>query len=138
MENKTDEEHLDNTTIPDKDTEPANPNQGTENMEVHHHPQVEKKSFKDYLLEGLMIFVAVSMGFIAENVREHLVNKEKEKRYMESMLVDLKRDTAEVSQTIYLQNILLKKMDSALSIPAEKLKNIEVQDTFYHHFIFFY
>jgi hypothetical protein len=107
-------------------------------MEVHHHPHVEKKNFKEYLLEGLMIFVAVSMGFIAENIREHLANNEKEKSYMESMLVDLKKDTAEVSRTIYLQNILLRKMDSALSIPVEKLKNIDVQDTFYHHFIFFY
>jgi hypothetical protein len=107
-------------------------------MEVYHHPHVEKKSLKEYLLEGLMIFVAVSMGFIAENVREHLVNKEKEKTYMESMLVDLKKDTAEVSQVIYLQNILIKKMDSALRIPVENLKNIDVQDTFYHYFIFFY
>ncbi len=34
-------------------------------MEVHHHPHVEKKSFKEYFLEGLMIFLAVTMGFIA-------------------------------------------------------------------------
>jgi len=25
-------------------------------MEVHHHPEVEKKGIKEYLLEGLMIF----------------------------------------------------------------------------------
>jgi hypothetical protein len=34
-------------------------------MEVHHHPHVEKKNFKEYLLEGLMIFIAVTMGFFA-------------------------------------------------------------------------
>ena len=39
-------------------------------MEVHHHPHVEKKSFKEYILEGLMIFIAVSMGFAAESLRE--------------------------------------------------------------------
>jgi hypothetical protein len=39
-------------------------------MEVHHHPDVEKKSFKEYLLEGLMIFIAVSLGFFAEQIRE--------------------------------------------------------------------
>jgi len=43
-------------------------------MEVHHHPHVEKKSFKEYILEGIMIFIAVSMGFAAESLREHLVN----------------------------------------------------------------
>ena len=26
------------------------------NMEVHHHPKVEKKNFKEYFLEFLMIF----------------------------------------------------------------------------------
>ena len=124
--------------IPIQDVETINQNQATKNMEVHHHPEVEKKSFKEYLLEGLMIFIAVSMGFIAENIRENLVNKEKEKKYMESMLADLKKDTAEVRQVIYLQSILIKKMDSALSFPVEKLRNIDVQDSFYHHFIYFY
>ncbi len=32
-------------------------------MEVHHHPQVEKKNFKEYFLEFLMIFLAVTLGF---------------------------------------------------------------------------
>ena len=41
-------------------------------MEVHHHPHVEKKNFKEYFLEFLMIFLAVTMGFIAENVRERI------------------------------------------------------------------
>jgi hypothetical protein len=27
-------------------------------MEVHHHPHVEKKVFKEYFLEFLMIFLA--------------------------------------------------------------------------------
>ena len=40
-------------------------------MEVHHHPTIEKKNFKEYLLEFIMIFLAVTMGFIAENLREH-------------------------------------------------------------------
>jgi hypothetical protein len=42
------------------------------NMEVHHHPEVDKKGFKEYLLEGLMIFLAVTMGFFAENLRESI------------------------------------------------------------------
>lgn len=33
-------------------------------MEVHHHPEVEKKGFKEYAFEGLMIFLAVTMGFL--------------------------------------------------------------------------
>ena len=42
-------------------------------MEVHHHPDLhhKKKNFTEYFLEFLMIFLAVTLGFFAENVREH-------------------------------------------------------------------
>jgi hypothetical protein len=53
-------------------------------MEVHHHPNVEKKSFKEYLLEGLMIFLAVTLGFFAENIREHYTEKKNTKEYLET------------------------------------------------------
>ena len=60
----------------------------TENMEVHHHPHVEKKNLKEYFLEFLMIFPAVTMGFFAENIREHFVNKKKERQYIKSFVED--------------------------------------------------
>ena len=46
-------------------------------MEVHHHPDLHhnKKKGKEYFLEFLMIFLAVCMGFIAENVREHFTEE---------------------------------------------------------------
>lgn len=62
-------------------------------MEVHHHPEVEKKGFKEYLLEGLMIFVAVTMGFFAESIREHLSDHSKEREYIVSIKKDLVADT---------------------------------------------
>ena len=45
-------------------------------MEVHHHPDVEKKGLKEYILEGLMIFLAVFMGFMAESLREHIGDRD--------------------------------------------------------------
>jgi hypothetical protein len=138
-------EGLSEETIPpdEKNTNEQNavtPNQETENMEVHHHPDLhhEPKKWKEYFLEFLMIFLAVMMGFFAENIREGISNKEKEKKYMESMLVDLKRGTAEITPITGLQKSLVRKMDSALSIPTERLHNIDAQDTFYHHFVYFY
>jgi hypothetical protein len=47
-------------------------------MEVHHHPKVEKKNFKEYFLEFLMIFLAVTLGFFAENIRENISDHQKE------------------------------------------------------------
>lgn len=110
-------------------------------MEVHHHPSRtagEKKNFREYFLEFVMIFLAVTLGFFAENFREHVVNNEKEMNYMKGMLQDLEKDTAGVSGAIVFQNLIIKKMDSALNIPVTKLKSIPMQDTFFHHFFFAY
>ena len=61
-------------------------------MEVHHHPKVEKKNLKGYFLEFLMIFLAVTMGFLAENLRESLKHKEEILLNMQSLVADLNSD----------------------------------------------
>jgi hypothetical protein len=50
-------------------------------MEVHHHPNLhhEKKPWKEYFLEFLMIFLAVTMGFFAESLREHINERDRAK-----------------------------------------------------------
>ncbi len=107
-------------------------------MEVHHHPHVEKKGFKEYFFEFLMIFLAVTMGFIAENIRENIVNREKEKHYVENIVADLKTDTANIALSVHMQNLLLKKMDNVLKIPVEKLDKPSMQDTLYQNLVPFY
>ena len=107
-------------------------------MEVHHHPHVEKKNFKEYFLEFVMIFLAVTLGFIAENIRENIVNHEKEKHYIENIIADLKTDTANITLSVHLQNLLLKKMDGVLKIPIEKLDDLSMQDTLYKNLVPFY
>lgn len=68
-------------------------------MEVHHphhHSGHVKKKFQEYFSEFLMLFAAVTLGFFAENKREHYVEREREHQYMQSFYEDLKRDTAEI------------------------------------------
>ncbi len=50
------------------------------------------KNTKEYLLEGLMIFVAVSLGFFAEQLRENIIDQQHETEYMQSMVEDLETD----------------------------------------------
>ena len=69
-------------------------------MEVHHHAHTARKKWTHYFWEFLMLFLAVFCGFLAENQREHMVEKQREKQYMRSMLDDLKRDTAEINGAI--------------------------------------
>ena len=45
-------------------------------MELHHPHQVtHKKKLGEYTLEFLMLFLAVFLGFVAENVRETSVER---------------------------------------------------------------
>ena len=75
-------------------SEIENPTSEIKTMEVHHHPEVEKKGMKEYLLEGLMIFIAVMMGFFAESLREHITENDRANEYAVALYSDLKLDTA--------------------------------------------
>jgi len=86
----------------------------TENMEVHHHPHAGKKNFREYLLEGLMIFVAVTLGFFAEGIRESVNDSTKEKEYIFSMMQDLRDDTSSISHTIDELTVITKDLDTML------------------------
>ena len=86
------------------------------NMEVHHHPNVEKKNFKEYFLEFVMIFLAVTMGFFAENIREHFVNKEKENQYIKSFYEDLSNDERNLPYLI--ESIRYSQLIPGDSLPA--------------------
>src|ERR1700751_1530020 len=84
-------------------------------MEVHKHPRhvSHKKKWNEYLLEFFMLFLAVFLGFVAENVREHLVESNKEKEYMHSLLSDIKTDTAIINKSVHY-NKRVCKADSIL------------------------
>jgi hypothetical protein len=60
-------------------------------MEVHHHSHHPKK-WKEYITEFLMLFLAVTLGFFAENVREHQIEKSREVQLMKSMVSDLNKN----------------------------------------------
>ncbi len=78
-------------------------------MEENSAPEKGKKKLKEYLLEGLVIFVAVSMGFIAENLREYIGETKQEAEYVKSLINDLKLDTT------YLSKSNLVKMEAEQS-----------------------
>ena len=64
-------------------------------MEIHHpHHVTHKKKWGEYLLEFLMLFLAVFLGFVAENIREHSVEKNREHQYAKLLLSDLRIDSA--------------------------------------------
>ena len=122
------------------DTDSNKQIQETENMEVHHHPDLhhKPKKWKEYFLEFLMIFLAVTLGFFAENFRERIVNNEKEKHYAERLAVDLIKDTIRINYLIDQQLVLLEKMNNTLKINSDSINQPLRQRSFYSNFVYFY
>ncbi|PWT97448.1 MAG: hypothetical protein C5B52_13875 [Bacteroidetes bacterium] len=86
-------------------------------MEIHHpHIPHHPKPWKEYVLEGLMIFVAVTLGFFAEQLRERVVENHREKEYMQSLLNDFRIDTFTLQRTIDEKKWIIAKYDSAQRI----------------------
>src|ERR1700676_1514599 len=82
-------------------------------MEVHHHPHTEGKKWTNYLWEFLMMFLAVFAGFLAENQREHIVEKRRAHQFLQSMLLDVRSNTKNLDS--------LLKQDSQIIVSHESL-----------------
>lgn len=84
-------------------------------MEVHHHSHHPKK-WKEYVAEFIMLFAAVTLGFFAENQREHYVERQRGIQFMESYMEDLAKDKIEMSAAIKYETTRISNMDTAISL----------------------
>src|SRR5882724_2521484 len=110
-------------------------------MEVHHHPDLhhKPKKWKEYFLEFLMIFLAVTLGFIAENIREHITDSVKEKQYIAGFIRNLKDDTANLRHVIEFDKQQVKGVDSMLKLSHVSMTIDSNRKSFYYiAFRYFY
>jgi hypothetical protein len=93
-------------------------------MEVHHHSNTSpdnhqgssRKRWTHYFWEFLMLFLAVFCGFLAENKREHIVEHQREIKYVKSLIQDLKADTANLQRYVELRKGKINMMDSLVML----------------------
>ncbi|MEI7629489.1 MAG: hypothetical protein WCJ80_14700 [Bacteroidota bacterium] len=101
-------------------------------MEVHHpHHPTHKKKWSEYIIEFVMLFIAVTLGFFAENQREHFVEKHREKQYMESLLLDLEKDKMEVEAARKFTNTQIANIDTAIVLITKGIWSKENLKTMY-------
>jgi len=67
-----------------------------------------------------MLFLAVFCGFLAENQREHIVEKKREKEYIRSMIEDLKLDSAGLSADNNTRKEAVVMYDSVITLLNKK------------------
>jgi hypothetical protein len=107
----------------------ANPTSEITEMEVHHHPQLDHnpKPFKEYLLEGFMIFIAVMMGFIAENIREGIDNSEHAKQLTTQLVQDLKADTTQLNIISREETKIARHNDTLINLLQQPLAKADMR-----------
>ena len=85
-------------------------------MEVHHpHHPSHKKKWSEYIIEFAMLFLAVSMGFVAENVREKYIERERSEELIHAFIIDVKSNQSQLDSLI-IQNQRFSNYFDSLSI----------------------
>ncbi len=87
---------------------------------AHHLHKASGKNFWHYFFEFFMLFLAVFCGFLVENFREHKIEREREKVYMESMVEDLKTDPAKVALMVNKSSQVIIFADSLIHLLRNK------------------
>lgn len=106
-------------------------------MEVHHpHHPTHKKKWSEYIIEFVMLFTAVTLGFFAENIREHQVEKHKAIVNVQNLYKDLKTDSIVFDFMLRIR----KKQDSCFQIISRLYDEKKIEQdisTFYaaHSFL---
>lgn len=91
----------------------------THAQELHKTPG---HGWKHYFFEFFMLFLAVFCGFLAENFREHMVDRRWEEQYMRSLKEDIQKDTAQIEQNLAAYNSKINSIDS-ISAHFDEIKN---------------
>ena len=114
-------------------------------MEVHQLKEHKKKSWITYLFEFFMLFLAVFCGFLAEYQLEHIIERDREKEFIVSMvkemqldMIDIKRTENDTVRYKYLDTLALYIFMEDRSLKTMK-KTYEIYfnyATYYHYYVY--
>jgi hypothetical protein len=108
-------------------------------MEVHHHSHHPKK-WKEYITEFLMLFLAVSLGFVAENLREEQVNHHKALVAINNIKSEVLGDIENMDKAINSIEKQSKGMDSLYvllkDMDVNKIDEREAYRLFYSYAVY--
>jgi hypothetical protein len=100
-------------------------------MEVHSHTHTPRKKWNHYFWEFLMLFLAVFCGFLAEYQLEHKIERDREKKFIQTFIEDLKIDTAAINKNLLFRKTKGDQIDSLIGLLSEqKIKGHE-NDLYY-------
>ena len=109
-------------------------------MEVHHpHHPTHKKKWSEYITEFIMLFAAVTLGFFAENIREHQVIDNHKNQNLITMIDDLKQDSVEINHRIDEYSMALvqfeKMKDLSFAFSHQQMNETQLIDSVFKTFV---
>ena len=87
---------------------------GMEDRELPHH-LMHKRKWSEYLLDFFMLFLAIFLGFLAENYRGNISDRNKETNYMIALMADLHQDITAADNCIAGNKRLIAGYESTLN-----------------------
>ena len=101
-------------------------------MEVHHHALTPRKKWTHYFWEFFMLFLAVTLGFFVENQREHYVENQRERKYIQSFYEDLTADERDMQSNINFLRTQVQQADTLQNLMA----NINIKQPANHIYMY--
>ena len=104
-------------------------------MEVHHHSHSSRKKWTHYFWEFLMLFLAVTLGFIVENQREHYVEHKRAEVFARLLVDDLSVDISELNKAAKVLNKIIIAGDSlAQLLNTDEIKKVPGGKLYYYEY----
>jgi hypothetical protein len=82
---------------------------------------VRTKPWKSYFLEFVMIFLAVTLSFFAENFRDGMAETNDEREFIRSFVEDLKADTTTIGRILKARRLKMTALDSLTVLLQDKV-----------------
>jgi len=100
-------------------------------MEVHAHAHTPRIKWTHYFWEFFMLFLAVTLGFFVENQREHYIEGQREKKYIQNLVRDLARDTGNYNLSIALRLERERQAHQLITMIYSPERNKYLPDLYY-------
>ena len=79
-------------------------------------PEKNFRNWKEYGMEFLMLFAAVTLGFFAENQRESLGEKERSVEYAERLIEDLNLDSTRMEEVMANYQLKIEQINTLIPL----------------------
>lgn len=104
----------------------------SDDMEVHSHTHTPRKKWRHYFYEFLMLFLAVFCGFLAEYQLEHIIENQREKQFIKSLIIDINSDLKLIDEQNRIHQMRIRIADSLIDFLASPEAIINQGDDLYY------